>query len=175
MVRPTSPVRRNSTPTNGPAVVVGGGGGVSGKMNSTFSPVPVVNRHVYPPVMSYPGLYDGGKAAVSAATTAPPPHYFNMGGSLPIGYSTPSLAHLHQYFVAAHLQSGLANPLRNVPLPVHNNSPLYKSTPNDVVDPADVDRKRKRSDSGIEDRFDSKVSRYDNSKLPHVRNNPVVN
>ena len=83
-----------------------------------------------------------------------------------MGYSTPSLAHLHQYLVAAHLQSGLTNPLRNVPLPVHS-SPLYKTQTSD--NPADGDdRKRKRSDSGIEDRCDAKVSRYDTAKLSHV-------
>ena len=120
--------------------------------------------------MNYPSLYDPKAVPVPAAAAPPPPpppHYFNMGGSLPIGYSTPSLAHLHQYLVAAHLQSGLTNPLRNVPLPVHS-SPLYKTQTSD--NPADSDdRKRKRSDSGIEDRFDAKVSRYDNnSKLAHV-------
>lgn len=162
-VRASSPVlgRRSSTPT------------ATGKLNSNNGFTNTVNRHVngYPPVMSYPSLYEAPKTAntsVNPPGPAPPPppppapHYFN---TLPgIGYNTPSLAHLHQYLVAAHL----AHPLRNVPLSVHSNnsstSPIYKD-----MDPAalaaELDRKRKRSDSGIEDsssKFvtDSKLGRY---------------
>ena len=133
-------------------------------------------------MMNYPGMYEpktGSTAVATQSHPAPPSHYFNnLQG---IGYGSPSLAHLHQYLVAAHL----AQPLRGVPaLPVHSsssnnsgtsamggggaNSPLYK----DNLDPvaaavaAELDRKRKRSDSGIEDSLnhkfvsDAKLGRY---------------
>ncbi|KAK4002739.1 hypothetical protein OUZ56_004543 [Daphnia magna] len=163
-LRAPSPVigRRSSTPT---------ATGVS-KLNSNNSFNNVVNRHVngYASVMGYPNPYEPPKsvnAGVNPPGPPPPPpppapHYFN---NIPgMGYNSPGLAHLHQYLVAAHL----AHPLRNVPLPVHSNnsstSPVYKD-----VDPvalaAELDRKRKRSDSGIEDsttKFvtDSKLGRY---------------
>lgn len=145
-----APRNRNTTP-NSLAIEY--------KTNNGFSPAPAVNRHAFPLAISYPGFYDPKPTG-----NPTPPHYLNMGSSLPMNYNTPSLAHLHQYLVAAHLQSGLANPLRNVPLPVHS-SPLYKSTNEDQ---GDFDRKRKRSDSGIEDKFDSKSGRLDHSKHNHV-------
>lgn len=162
-LRAPSPVigRRSSTPT---------ATGVS-KMNSNNS-FNNVNRHVngYTSVMGYPNLYEPAKSVNAGVnppgpTGLPPPpppapHYFN---NIPgIGYNTPSLAHLHQYLVAAHL----AHPLRNVPLPVHSNnsSPVYKDM-DPVALAAELDRKRKRSDSGIEDsttKFvtDPKLGRY---------------
>ena len=130
--------------------------------------------------MNYPGLYEPNTVSAAVAAQShpqppppppPPSHYFN---NLPgIGYGSSHLAQLHQYLVAAHLA-----PLRGVPaLPVHNNnssnsvtggSPLYK----DNLDPvaaavaAELERKRKRSDSGIEDSLnhkfvsDAKLGRY---------------
>ncbi len=161
-VRAPSPVigRRSSTPTS-----ASGGKLNSNSGNNGFN---VVNRHVngYAPVMGYPSLYEPpkssvGSTGVSTPGPAPPPppppapHYFPV-----MGYSTPSLAPLHQYLMAAHL----ANPLRNVPVNNSSSSPIYKDM-DAVALAAELDRKRKRSDSGIEDstsKFvtDSKHGRY---------------
>jgi hypothetical protein len=132
--------------------------------NSGSTPAVAANRHAYPAALNYPALYEAPKANSST-----PHSYFNMGATLPMGYSTPGLA-LHQYLIAAHLQSGLTNPLRNVPLPGHHQqhntstsspSPLSYKSSND--DQTDYERKRKRSDSGIEDKFQDvhKIGRYD--------------
>ena len=160
-VRAPSPAmgRRSSTPTSTSG----------GKLSSGSNGFNVVNRHVngFAPVMGYPSLYEPpksvGSTGVSTPGPAPPPppppapHYFPG-----IGYSTPSLAHLHQYLMAAHL----ANPLRSVPVHGSNtsSSPIYKEM-DAVALAAELDRKRKRSDSGIEDstsKFvtDSKLVRY---------------
>ena len=73
--------------------------------------------------MGYPSLYKPPKSVsntgVSTPGPAPPPppaqHYFPG-----IGYSTPNLAHLHQYL--------MANPLRSVPVHDSNTSSslIYK-------------------------------------------------
>ena len=127
-VRPASPGRRSATPT----------GSTAKETNAYNGPM---SRHVngFPPVMGFPGLYETGKTANPPGLTPPPPPYFN---SLPgIGYSTPSLANLQHYLVAAQLGQSLAR----------NASPLYKEMDPVAAAAADLERKRKRTDSGIED------------------------
>jgi hypothetical protein len=169
-LRAPSPVigRRSSTPT---ATGVG-------KLNSNNSFNNVVNRHVngYVPVMGYPSLYEPTKSVNAGVNppgpTGPPPppppapHYFN---TIPgIGYNTSSFAHLTQYLVAAQL----AYPLRNASLHSNNTStsPIYKDM-DAVALAAELDRKRKRSDSGIEDSTSKFVT---DPKLGRYQQNDVI-
>lgn len=135
-VRAASPGRRSATPT-----------GSSGKLGETNAYNGPMSRHVngFPPVVGFPGLYETAKAPNPAGLTPPPPpsHYFN--GLPGIGYSTPSLANLQHYLVAAQLGQSLA---RGAPLA--NGSPLYGKEL-DPLAAADLERKRRRTDSGIED------------------------
>lgn len=157
-VRPVSPTnlgRRSSTPTT--TVKMNGANGFSSNTMVPRLPHSSTNGYVPSSVLNYSAAAGSGPTA----PPPPPPHYFN---NLPgIGYNSASLAHLHQYLVAAHL----AHPLRNVSLPLQQN-PL---DPDGSGTAAERDHKRKRSDSGIEDssKFinEAKMARYQQHETGH--------